>query len=130
VQKKDLASKRLEFSSRLTMALARVGIDASPSVVARRFNARAGEESITRYGARKWLFGEALPSQARLEILAQWLCVTPQWLRFGQGDIDDAGQIIPDAPVIDRTLLQDLLELQAPSQRLVRDLVSLLVPSS
>lgn len=130
MKKKDLAKKRLEFSSRLTMALERLGVDNIPSVVARRFNARAGEESVTRYGARKWLLGEALPSQARLEILAQWLCVTPQWLRFGVGDIDDAGKVVMDAPLVDRILLQDLHELQAPSQRLVRDLVSQLVLSS
>jgi hypothetical protein len=32
--------------------------------------------------------GEAIPNQDRLQVLAEWLNVSPSWLRFGEDDID------------------------------------------
>ena len=32
--------------------------------------------------------GEAIPTQDRIKILADWLNVSPSWLRFGEDDID------------------------------------------
>lgn len=34
---------------------------------------------------RKWLLADAIPTQAQLVGLADWLGVSPQWLRFGTG---------------------------------------------
>lgn len=34
--------------------------------------------------ARKWLKGEAIPTQDKIHILARWIGVSPQWLRFGE----------------------------------------------
>jgi len=33
---------------------------------------------------RRWLRGEAIPSQDKLQVLAEWLRVEPQVLRFGE----------------------------------------------
>ena len=115
-----------EFGERLHAALHRVGLDYSPTRFARRFNARAGECSVTAHGARKWLMGETIPSQARMEILARWLCVTPQWLRFNLGAIDDLGSVLESIPDADRRLLQDISVLHGRSQLLIHQLVSLL----
>jgi hypothetical protein len=32
--------------------------------------------------------GEAIPTQDRLQVLADWLSVSPSWLRYGEDDID------------------------------------------
>jgi transposase len=40
---------------------------------------------VTAQTARKWLLAEAIPTQAKLIALADWLAVSPQWLRFGTG---------------------------------------------
>lgn len=33
---------------------------------------------------RRWLQGEVIPTQDRLQVLAEWLDVDAHWLRFGE----------------------------------------------
>lgn len=76
--------EREDFSRRLKEALARVGDDgSSPTRLAREFNRRYPGTPVTLQASRKWLNGEALPAQDKLRVLAEWLAVTPEWLRFG-----------------------------------------------
>ena len=51
---------------------------------AREFNLRHHGEPVTAQTARKWLYGGALPTQDKLRTLAQWLEVSPHWLRYGE----------------------------------------------
>ena len=37
---------------------------------------------ITVHAARKWLVGDAIPTQDKMRALAQWLAVPADWLRF------------------------------------------------
>jgi hypothetical protein len=39
---------------------------------------------ISSHAARKWLIGEAIPTQDRIQVLAVWLNVSPSWLGFGE----------------------------------------------
>jgi transcriptional regulator with XRE-family HTH domain len=74
------------FSMRLCRALGKVGVSmVSPTLVAREFNKRYNGKSVTTQAVRKWLAGEAIPSQDKLRVLAEWLKVSVQWLRFGDG---------------------------------------------
>lgn len=74
------------FTKRLTEALRRAGLhDAGPSRIAREFNLRYHGNPVTTQAARKWLGGLAVPSQDKIRVLAEWLDVAPQWLRFGEG---------------------------------------------
>src|SRR3954451_8373270 len=78
--------ERESFSERLQMALRNAEYSPdSPTQLAREFNIRFDGRPITVHAARKWLVGEAIPTQEKLRTLAQWLGVPAEWLRFGGG---------------------------------------------
>lgn len=54
--------------------------------LALQFNLRHRNESVTPQAAYKWLHGIALPSPDKIDTLAEWLNVSPHWLRFGPPD--------------------------------------------
>jgi hypothetical protein len=76
------------FSKRFVASLEILGIPTSPTILQREYNIRSNQPPITSHAARKWLMGEAIPTQDRIKILADWLNVSPSWLRFGEDDID------------------------------------------
>lgn len=116
--------ERLAFSARLRLAMANAHIPIRPSVLAREFNRRAGGMEVTSHAARKWLVGEAFPSQPRLLALAAWLEVQVAWLRFGTLEIgQSAGAQDRIASGEQLRLLQDIAALSGPARALVRDLV-------
>lgn len=64
----------------------RVGLPvASPTQIAQEFNARYPGNKIAAQTVRKWLLADAIPTQAKLMNLADWLEVSAEWLRFGSG---------------------------------------------
>ena len=76
--------ERLAFSERLQQALISAGYSpSSPTQLAREFNQRFSDQSVTVHAARKWLHGESIPTQNKLRSLAGWLDVPAEWLRFG-----------------------------------------------
>jgi transcriptional regulator with XRE-family HTH domain len=76
-------NEKQAFTQRLRAALKANGVRISPTVVANEFNLRYWGRSITPHTARNWLLGNALPTQDKLRVLAEWLQVEPQELRFG-----------------------------------------------
>lgn len=48
-----------------------------------QFNLRHPNEPITAQAAQKWLTGKAKPTTDKIETLATWLNVPPEWLRLG-----------------------------------------------
>ncbi|MEN3296732.1 MAG: hypothetical protein V7642_5985 [Burkholderiales bacterium] len=82
--------ERRDFSERLQQALRNSDYAPdSPTQLAREFNIRSAGRVVTVHAARKWLVGEAIPTQEKLRALAQWLGVSAEWLRFG-GDCAEA----------------------------------------
>ena len=82
------------FSKRLRAILEKAGIDArKPTLVAREFNRRFLDKPVTAYGIRKWLTGESIPAQDKLVVLAAWLGVSPEWLRYGPPNPTTATQL-------------------------------------
>lgn len=77
-------NEQLEFSKRLKSSLAGAGYDVKASILEREFNLRYWGKSVTLQAVRRWLNGEAVPTQDKLQSLAEWLCVDPHWLRFGE----------------------------------------------
>lgn len=73
------------FAKRLKEALNNAGYEERPSVLEREFNLRYLGQSVTFQAVRRWLRGESLPEQDKLQVLARWLNVEPHWLRFGDG---------------------------------------------
>lgn len=79
-------SERAAFSQRLVKALKDAKVDVgSPTIFAREFNRRYTGKPISTHAARKWLMGESIPMQDKLRLLAAWLGVSAEWLRFGEG---------------------------------------------
>jgi transcriptional regulator with XRE-family HTH domain len=126
---KASSDERESFSQRLTDALRMAGCSPRSPDVATEFNLRAEGGPVTPFAVRKWLNGEAIPTQEKLVVLAKWLGVSAHWLRFGEG--------APPAPVAandakglghkDRILLRDLHRLDDKSLQIVRGLVQLLL---
>lgn len=81
------------FAERLKQALNAVGHPISPTYLSKEFNNRYDGTSISVQSANNWLLGKAIPSQDKLSILAIWLNVSNQWLRFGDQDINSSAQI-------------------------------------
>ena len=79
--------EKAAFSRRFSKALCSAGLSVvSPTLVAREFNKRYGGKPVTTQGVRKWLAGESIPAQDKIRVLSDWLNVSAQWLRFGDGD--------------------------------------------
>lgn len=72
-----------KFAKRLRDAMEAAGYEAKPSVLEREFNLRYMGQPMTLHGVRRWLLGESLPRQDKLEALAEWLHIPPQELRYG-----------------------------------------------
>ncbi|KAF1044401.1 hypothetical protein [Xylophilus sp.] len=123
--------EREAFSLRLREALDNAGWKSiGPSDLAREFNRRNRTSRITLHAARKWLLGESIPTQARVQTLAQWLEVSPDWLRFGSPPAR-AAEMAQSAPAADLLVLAaDIARLDAEQFWTVRELVRLMLKRS
>ena len=127
--------ERSKFSERLQHALRNAEYSPdSPTQLAREFNVRFDGRPITVHAARKWIVGEAIPTQEKVRTLAQWLGVPPEWLRFGgepakQPRANDGGA--PDLSTrldsADVKLIADLQRLSDDSRLIAREIIRLLI---
>ncbi|WP_319001093.1 transcriptional regulator [Halomonas sp. SBBP1] len=76
-------NEKIMFAERLKAALEAAGYEARPSVLEREFNLRYWGKPITFQAVRRWLRGDSIPSQDKLQVLARWLLVDPHHLRYG-----------------------------------------------
>lgn len=125
--------EREDFSVRLQQALRNADYSPdSPTQLAREFNIRFSGPPITVHAARKWLVGEAIPTQEKLRTLAQWLGVPAEWLRFGGTVQDPAGTGTP-ADLSERfdsadvKLIADLQRLDDEYKSIAREIIRMLV---
>ncbi len=112
--------ERRQFSKRVQAALVARGMPASATELQRAFNARNLKLAVSVHAARKWLMGEAIPTQARLRALADVLQVSPTWLRFGEEVVVKASK--PLSPQ-EHMLIQNFRALPAAQQTHVLALV-------
>ena len=123
------STERTGFSCRLQQCLSNSHQSPdSPTELAREFNIRFPGQPITVHAARKWLVGEAIPTQDKIRTLAQWLQVPIEWLRFG-GDAVEAATFDPqNAPrSADLKLIADLQLLDEHHRHIVREFVRIIV---
>lgn len=118
------------FAQRLKLALEGSSVRASPTVVANEFNLRYWGRSITPHTARNWLLGKSIPTQDKLRVLADWLQVSPDELRFGRlGGAVEATQATADAASLsmaDREMVSRYLGLDMNDRKTVREVVTAL----
>jgi transcriptional regulator with XRE-family HTH domain len=121
------STEPIAFSRRLRSALDAIGVRQSPTVVANEFNLRYWGRSITPHTARNWLLGKAIPTQDKLRTLADWLQVSPDELRFGQGGkttfLQEASTSYADLDMADREMLNKYLSLSRIDRKVIRDVV-------
>lgn len=141
----DAENQASGFALRLREALQQRGKKPSPTALEREFNLRYRGQPITMHAARKWLLGLALPTQDKLEVLARWLDVSIDWLRWGS-DADGAtrartssGHDSAHSSALARqsraayavqeesSLLQDWRLLEPRNQQLVQSIIELLL---
>jgi transcriptional regulator with XRE-family HTH domain len=87
---------------------------------------------ITVHAARKWLVGEAIPTQEKLRMIAQWLGVPADWLRFGGTEVpgieaDSSAVAAPRFESADVKLIADLQRLDDHHRQLAREFIRMLV---
>ncbi len=119
--------ERAHFSDRLKGALRAAGLSTSPSKFVAEFNLRADGATVTVHGARKWLVGDAIPTQARIQVMADWLGVSAAWLRFGDAEnstVHGKGNLPNDLTSNELVLLHDVRMLSASNRRLVQAIVN------
>jgi hypothetical protein len=126
------SNERESFSQRLQLALKNAHYSPdSPTRLAREFNIRFDGRPITVHAARKWLVGEAIPTQEKLRMIAHWLGVPAEWLRFG-GNVDTAnnnaeGAISSRFETADVKLITDLQRLDDHHRQIAREFIRMLV---
>lgn len=76
-------NEKIEFTQRLRAAMTQAGYAASPSVLEHEFNLRWPGKSISNQAAWGWLNNRSIPTQDKVQVLAEWLRIEPEVLRFG-----------------------------------------------
>lgn len=116
-----------KFAKRLRASMEQSGYEPKPSVLEREFNMRYWGKPMTLHGVRRWLLGESMPKQDKLETLAEWLIVTPQHLRFG----DEIGKRIDKRRARwedaigyrEREAFEAFINLPAPQRKIVKEVI-------
>jgi len=120
-------NEKAEFAQRLRDAMTQAGYPVRPVVLEREFNSRYWGRSVTLQGVRRWLRGEAIPAQDKLQVLAEWLKVEPEVLRFGvavRRAVQERRQRWADgAGYAERETFEAFLALPAPQRKIVREVI-------
>jgi transcriptional regulator with XRE-family HTH domain len=120
-------NEKKEFSERLRSAMKARRLEVSGAVLEREFNLHWSGKPVRRQTAWKWLNGEAIPTQDKLQELARWLKLDPQRLRFGDHVHAHlrAEQKRWDEGVgyIERETFNAFLKLPAPQRKIIREVI-------
>lgn len=123
------AQAREEFSKRLRKALQERGLGTeSPTRLAQTFNGDYPDRRVTPQAVRKWLNGDAIPSDDKLRAVAEWLGVTPYSLRYGMVEGGQGTQQSP-APyrvLADQELVRRYRKLNPRQQHAVAEIITAL----
>ena len=120
-------TEKTKFAQRLRDAMLAAGYPDRPAVLEREFNSRYWGRSVTFQAVSRWLRGEAIPSQDKLQVLADWLRVEPQALRFGERAAmavrEQRGRWEDPEFYPEREAIEAFLALPAGQRKVVRDVI-------
>lgn len=127
-------NEKAEFAERLKNALVAAGYEPRPAVLEKGFNTHYWGRPVTFQAVVRWLKGLSIPEQDKLVVLAEWLGVEPQELRYGAGVTaaaknkkkrwDDA----ITGP--EREVLQGYLTLPAAQRKTIREIIETFVKAN
>ncbi|MBK9614368.1 MAG: transcriptional regulator [Uliginosibacterium sp.] len=120
-------TEKAEFAERLKQAMRNAGYELRPGVLAKEFNTRYWGKSVSFQAASSWLKGVSVPEQDKLVVLAEWLKVEPQLLRYGGGAVqrvNEARTRFEEAMNLqDREVFEAFLNLPAPQKKIVCEVI-------
>ena len=120
-------NEKVEFSNRLRAGMVEAGYQARPSVVEREFNLRWHGTSISTQAAWSWLNSKSIPAQDKIQVLAEWLKIQPEILRFGESVRHSVQQHRKrwdeGAGYLERETFDAFLKLPAPQRKIIREVI-------
>jgi len=120
-------NEKKEFSERLRAAMKARRLEVSGAVLEREFNSEWLGTPVRRQTAWKWLNGEAIPTQDKLQELAKLLKLNPHQLRFGdhvQTHLQaEQKRWDEGAGYTERDTFDAFLKLPAPQRKVVREVI-------
>ncbi len=120
-------NQKLEFAQRLRAAMEAAGLQPRPAVLLNVFNAHYWGRSVSFQAVSRWLRGEAIPEQDKLQTLAEILKIEPEVLRFGEAVRNAVQQHKKrwDEGVgyLERETFDAFLQLPAAQRKLIREVI-------
>ena len=120
-------NEKQEFSERLRSAMKAQRLDISCAVLEHEFNLRWLGKPVRRQTVWKWLNGEAIPTQDKLQELAKWLKLDPHHLRFGdhvQTHLRaEKKRWDEGVGYLERETFDAFLKLPAPQRKIIREVI-------
>lgn len=103
------------------------GLEPRPGVLLNHFNANYWGRSVTFQAVSRWLRGEAIPQEDKLQVLAGILKIEPEVLRFGDAVRQSVQQHRKrwDEGVgyLERETFDAFLQLPAPQRKIIREVI-------
>jgi transcriptional regulator with XRE-family HTH domain len=125
-----MGNEHEKFSQRLAHAMQQAGYEPRPSVLFRLFNTNYRGRSVSVQTTSRWLNGQAIPAQDKLQVIADLLGVEPQALRFGTSARPRVAEPRPVWPVgvgsRERHVIDTFLQLPPKKREVVGELVKML----
>ncbi len=120
--------QKAEFGERLRAAMTQAGYALRPIALERESNCSYWGRSATLQAARRrWLRGEAIPAQEKSQVLADWLRIEPQILRFREHVVLSARakqKSWEDAVTgPEREVREAFINLPAPQKKVAREVI-------
>lgn len=118
----DTYSEKKAFSERLQLALkALPNQPLNLSQIALQFNLRWHKDPVSPQAVHKWLTAQYFPTHEKLKVLAEWLNVSYEWLRYGR-------QTVTTNNEQEVLMLTYFNKLTKDQQQAVLNLLSAIVP--
>lgn len=125
-----MGNEHEKFSQRLAQAMQQAGYEPRPSVLFRLFNAHYRGRSVSVQTTSRWLSGQAIPAQDKLQVIADLLGVEPHGLRFGtpaRSRVAESRAVWPaGVGSRERNVIDSYLQLPPKKRDLVGELVKAL----
>ena len=127
--------ERQHFSKRLAEAMRAAGYEPRPSVLEKLFNSRYEGRSVTFTSVSRWLGGQSIPAQDKMQVLAALLNIEPHVLQFGppsrgskpsRAGVSEGRTEWTSLDSADRNAIEAYLALPEPLRKHLRALIAAL----